>query len=340
MPVRLPPRAEDPAKGPIATALKENVSLSASPFPLRIATRGSPLALAQAEEVAARLRTAHDLGPGDTEIIVLRTTGDRIQDRTLAEAGGKGLFTKEIEEALIDGRADIAVHSAKDVPTWLPDGLVLAAFLEREDVRDAFVSPVADTLAGLPAGAVVGTASLRRQALVLRARPDLKVVTLRGNVQTRLRKLAEGTVQATLLALAGLKRLGAEAEATALFDTDTFPPALGQGAIAIETRADDDRINALVKALNHTETAAALTCERAFLATLDGSCRTPIAGLATVNGDDLTFRGLVISPDGRMAHEATAVGGRTEPEAIGRQTGEEIIARAGSDFLDALRTAH
>ncbi len=314
--------------------------MSASPFPLRIATRGSPLALAQAEEVAARLRSAHDLGPGDTEILVLRTTGDRIQDRTLAEAGGKGLFTKEIEEALIDGRADIAVHSAKDVPTWLPDGLVLSAFLEREDVRDAFVCRIAGTLADLPAGAVVGTASLRRQALVLRARPDLKVVTLRGNVQTRLRKLAEGTVQATLLALAGLKRLGAEAEATALFDTGPFPPALGQGAIAIETRADDDRVNSLVTALNHADTEAALLCERAFLATLDGSCRTPIAGLARVDGPDLAFRGLVVSPDGRTAHETTAMGGRTDPEATGRRAGEDIIARAGTEFLAALRTAH
>ncbi len=304
---------------------------------LRIATRGSPLALAQAREVATRLAAAHGLGDDATEIVVLKTTGDRILDRPLSEAGGKGLFTKEIEEALIDGRADLAVHSAKDVPTWLPDGLVLSAVLEREDVRDAFVCRVAGSLAELPAGAVVGTASLRRQALVRRLRPDLEVVTLRGNVQTRLRKLEDGEVQATLLALAGLKRLGAAHEAAALFDLDVFPPALGQGAIAVETRADDTETNRLVAAINHPPTAVALACERAFLAVLDGSCRTPIAGYARVSGDALSFRGLVLSPDGQTSFETEASGPAVEAEAIGRRAGEDIVGRAGQAFLEALR---
>lgn len=306
---------------------------------LRIATRGSPLALAQAREVAARLAAAHGPREGASEILVLKTTGDRILDRPLSEAGGKGLFTKEIEEALIDGRADLAVHSAKDVPTWLPDGLVLSAVLEREDVRDAFVSRVAGSLDELPAGAVVGTASLRRQALVRRLRPDLEVVTLRGNVQTRLNKLEAGEVQATLLALAGLKRLGAENEATALFDPETFPPALGQGAIAVETRADDATTNRLVAAIDHPPTAAALACERAFLAVLDGSCRTPIAGHARIRDGVLAFRGLVLSPDGQTSFEAEGSGSAADAGAIGRRAGEDIIGQAGSGFLEALRAA-
>lgn len=308
-----------------------------SDTPIRIATRGSPLALAQAEETAARLRSAHGLPESATELVVIRTTGDRIQDRSLADAGGKGLFTKEIEEALIDGRADLAVHSAKDVPTWLPDGLILSAFLEREDVRDAFVCRTAETLADLPAGAVVGSASLRRQALVLRARPDLKVITLRGSVQTRLRKLDSGEVQATLLALAGLKRLGVEAEAASLFEIDAFPPALGQGAIAIETRADDTETNRLVAAIDHAETTSALTCERAFLTVLDGSCRTPIAGHARIRDGVLEFHGLVISPDGATEFESRHSGDPSDAGAIGRSAGEDIIERAGEEFLATLR---
>ncbi|MCT8972359.1 hydroxymethylbilane synthase [Microbaculum marinisediminis] len=308
-----------------------------SDTPIRIATRGSPLARAQAEEVAARLRSAHGLPEEMTEVVVFQTSGDRIQDRALAEAGGKGLFTKELEEALLDGRADIAVHSAKDMPTVLPDGLVLTAYLEREDVRDAFLSRVAGSLAELDAGAVVGTASLRRQALVRRLRPDLKVVTFRGNVQTRLRKLEEGEVQATLLALAGLKRLGAEHEATGVLGLDDFPPALGQGAITVETRADDARVIPLIAAIDHAPTAAALTCERAFLAVLDGSCRTPIAGHAVIDGDRLRFRGLVLSPDGTQEFEAIAAGAAGDAEAIGRTAGEDIVARAGTEFLAALK---
>ncbi len=308
-----------------------------SDTPIRIATRGSPLALAQANEVAARLRAAHGLPEHMTEVAVFHTTGDRIQDRALSEAGGKGLFTKEIEDALLDGRADVAVHSAKDMPTVLPDGLVLAAFLEREDVRDAFLSRIARSFRELPDWAIVGTASLRRQALVRRIRPDLKVVTLRGNVQTRVRKLEAGQVHATLLALAGLKRLGAADEATAILPIEDFPPALGQGAIAVETRAGDDRVNALVAAIDHAPTAAALACERAFLTVLDGSCRTPIAGHARIENGRLRFRGLVLSPDGAREFEAAGEGAPKDAVEIGRAAGEEIVARAGADFLAALR---
>lgn len=307
--------------------------------PIRIATRGSPLALVQARQAAARLRFVHGLPEKATEILVIRTTGDRIRNRPLAEAGGKGLFTKEIEEALIDGRADIAVHSAKDVPTFLPDGLVLSAVLEREDVRDAFLSRIARSLAELSRGAVVGTASLRRQALLRRARPDLKVVTLRGNVETRIRKLEAGEVQATLLALAGLRRLGAEEEATALLDLESFPPALGQGVIAIETRAGDDRTNALVAGINHAPTSAALACERAFLAVLDGSCRTPIAGHAVVSDGRLTFRGLVLRPDGAEEFEARRDGDPADAAAIGSDAGRQIVDRAGPEFLADLKHA-
>lgn len=305
--------------------------------PIRIATRGSPLALAQAEEVAARLRAAHGLPATMTEIVVFQTTGDRIQDRALSEAGGKGLFTKEIEEALLDGRADVAVHSAKDMPTVLPDGLVLTAWLEREDTRDVFLSRTATSLDDLPGGAVVGTASLRRQALVKRKRPDLKVVTFRGNVQTRLRKLEAGDVHATLLALAGLKRLGAEHVATAIIPLEDFPPAIGQGAIVVETREGDDRINSLVAALDHAETAAALACERAFLAVLDGSCRTPIAGHAVIDGETLRFRGLVMRPDGSEEFEVVREGAVSDAAAIGMDAGRDIVARAGPVFLAALK---
>src|SRR5262249_18576726 len=248
--------------------------------PLVIGTRGSPLALAQGKHVRDRLAAAHALAAERIELEVIRTSGDMIRDRPLA--GGKGLFTKEIEEALIAGAIDLAVHSAKDMPTILPPGLVIAAVLPREDARDVFISPKAKTLGDLPGGATVGTASLRRQALVKRLRSDLAVVPLRGNVETRLRKLAAGEVDAIVLALAGLKRLGLADAATAVFPVDDFLPAVGQGIIAIEARGDDERALALLAAVNHADTAAALTAERAFLAVLEGSCRTPIAGHATV----------------------------------------------------------
>ncbi|BAT57540.1 porphobilinogen deaminase [Variibacter gotjawalensis] len=300
---------------------------------LRLGTRGSPLALRQAEEVQARLAAAHGIDPSAVAIEVIRTTGDRIQDRTLAEAGGKGLFTKEIEEALIAGTIDFAVHSSKDVPTFLPDGLQLSTYLPREDVRDAFVSPRAASLATLPPGAVVGTASLRRQAQVLRARPDLRVVPLRGNVQTRLRKLEDGAVDATLLALAGLNRLKRADVVTALLPLDQFLPAIGQGAIAIETRANDSRTIDLLSRINDPDTEAALTCERAFLTVLDGSCRTPIAGLATIDGNRIEFTGEVLREDGSEHLAEKLSGNRQDAEAIGREAGARIKQRLPANFF-------
>ncbi|CTQ46019.1 hydroxymethylbilane synthase [Roseibium aggregatum] len=301
--------------------------------PLRIGTRGSALALAQAHETRDRLMTAHDLAEDAFEIVVIKTSGDRIQDRPLSEVGGKGLFTKEIEEALLDGRIDLAVHSSKDMPTVLPDGLALTAFLPREDVRDAFLSPKAKTLTDLPQGAVVGSSSLRRQAMIKRLRPDIEVVMYRGNLQTRLRKLAEGEVDATLLAAAGLRRLGLEAEITSLLETDQFLPAVGQGAICIESRADDKATLEMLAAIHDAATQIRLDAERAFLAVLDGSCRTPIGGLATLEGDTMHFRGIVLKPDGSAAHEASGSGPAAEAERIGRSVGEDLKTRMGPDFL-------
>jgi hydroxymethylbilane synthase len=300
---------------------------------LRIGTRGSPLALAQARMVRTLLAAAHGIDPERLEVCVIRTSGDRIQDRPLAEVGGKGLFTKEIEEALAAGSVDFAVHSAKDMPTVLPGGLVLTAFLPREDVRDAFISRKARTLRELPAGAVVGTASLRRQAMVKRLRPDLRVVPLRGNVETRLRKLEAGEVDATLLALAGLKRLGLADQATSLFEVDEFLPAVGQGAIAIEARADDARTRGVLAAIDDADTATALAAERAFLGVLDGSCRTPIAGHARVEGGQLRFRGLILKPDGSEAFEATRAGERAQAADLGADAGRELKGKAGPDFF-------
>ena len=302
---------------------------------LRIGTRGSPLALAQAGQVRERLAAAHGLPVERIELKVIRTTGDMIRDRPLAEVGGKGLFTKEIEEALLAREIDLAVHSAKDMPTVLPGGLGIAAVLPREDVRDAFISRKANTPRELPRGAVVGTASLRRQALVKRLRPDLSVVTLRGNVETRLRKLEAGEVDATLLALAGLKRLGLAAAATALLAVDEFPPAVGQGIIALEARADDSRTLAMLAAVNHLDSLTALATERAFLTVLDGSCRTPIAGHAVIDGRRVRFRGLIARPDGSEVHEAQREGDVAEAFALGEDVGRELKARAGADFFGA-----
>jgi hydroxymethylbilane synthase len=306
---------------------------SAASTLLRLGSRGSPLALAQANEVRSRLAAAAGVPVERIEIQAIRTTGDRIQDRSLADAGGKALFTKEIEEALLAGAIDLAVHSAKDMPTILPPGLVLAACLPREDARDVFISRKADTLGGLSEGAVIGTASVRRQALVRRLRPDLKVVILRGNVETRLRKLEQGDVDATLLALAGLKRLGLTAQATAVLDTDEFLPAVGQGAIAIETRANDSTTRDMLAAIDHADTITALTLERAFLAVLDGSCRSPIAGHAALNGDQIRFRGLIVKPDGSQAFETTRSGARADAQRLGADAGRELKDRAGPDFL-------
>ena len=307
---------------------------SAKETVLRIGSRGSPLALAQAREVRSRLAAAAELKVEQIKIEVIRTTGDAIQDRPLVEAGGKGLFTKEIEEALISGAIDLAVHSSKDVPTVLPAGLMLAAFLPREDARDAFISRKAQTLSDLPSGAVVGTASLRRQALVKRARPDVAVVMLRGNVETRLRKLEAGEVDATILAVAGLKRLGLLSAATAIFDPEEFLPAVGQGAIGIEARGDDAPTRALAALIDDLDTATALAAERAFLAVLDGSCRTPIAGHARINGDAVRFRGMIVKPDGSEAFEVLREGRRDEAAALGADAGRELRERAGSDFFD------
>ncbi|MGB3540534.1 MAG: hydroxymethylbilane synthase, partial [Mesorhizobium sp.] len=274
--------------------------------PLKIGTRASVLAMAQAHETRARLMAAHGLPEEAFEIVPLTTSGDRIQDKSLTDAGGKGLFTKELEDALYDGRIDIAVHSSKDMPTQLPDGLELSAFLPREDARDAFIGKAARSIAELPHGARVGSSSLRRQALIRRMRPDLDVVLFRGNVQTRLRKLDEGVADGTILALAGLKRLGLEDIATDLMTLEDFPPAPGQGAICIESRIGDLAVKEMLVAIDHQPTGQALACERAFLAALDGSCRTPIAGYATIDGDRLSFSGLIITPDGTRSHAIKA----------------------------------
>src|SRR5271155_5253477 len=301
---------------------------SASEAPLlRIGSRGSPLALVQAREVRSRLAAAAKVDAERIEMKVIRPTGDVVQDRPLAEAGGKGLFAKEIEEALLAGAIDLAVHSSKDLPTILPTGLVLAGFLPREDARDAFISRKAETLRDLPHGAVVGTASPRRQALVKRLRPDVDVVTLRGNVETRLRKLEAGEVDATVLAVAGLKRLGLLSVATAIFDPDEFLPAVGQGAIAIETRADDTRTRALVATVDDPDTAIAVAAERAFLAVLDGSCRTPIGGHASVSEGTIRFRGVIVKPDGSEAFEALREGRLKDAVELGAGAGHELRQR-------------
>ena len=302
---------------------------------VRIGSRGSPLALVQANEVKSRL-TAAGLAAGQVEITVIRTTGDVVQDRPLGEAGGKGLFTKEIEEALLAGAIDLAVHSSKDMPTVLPPGLVLAAFLPREDPRDAFISRKAASLQELPRGALVGTASLRRQAMVKRIRPDLKATMLRGNVETRLRKLEAGEADATLLAAAGLKRLGLLSAATAILEPDAFLPAVGQGAIGIEIRADDAKARALAAGIGDADTATALAAERAFLAVLDGSCRTPIGGHAQVVGGTIRFRGMVVLPDGSEAFDVAREGHREDAAKLGADAGRELMDRAGADFFARL----
>ena len=311
----------------------QSSGVSSDAAALRIGTRGSPLALAQAGEVRSRLAAAHGHAAERIALAIIRTTGDMIRDRPLAEAGGKGLFTKEIEEALLAGTVDLAVHSAKDMPTVLPQGLAIAAVLPREDARDVFISRKAGTLRELPPCASVGTASLRRQALVLRARRDLKVMPMRGNVETRLRKLDAGEVDATLLSLAGLKRLGLQAAATALLPLDEFLPAVGQGVIAIEARDGDAKTRALLAAVDDRDTATALAAERAFLAVLDGSCRTPIAGHATIATGRLSFRGLIAKPDGSESFATAREGPVAAAAALGADAGRELKSRAGADFF-------
>lgn len=302
---------------------------------IRIGTRGSPLARCQAGEVRARLMHAHGLKEADLEIVVIKTSGDKVLDRPLAEIGGKELFTKEIEQALIDRRIDLAVHSTKDMPTDLPDGLVIAGFLPREDVRDAFISLRARSLSELSPGARVGTASLRRAAQVRNLRPDIEVVTFRGNVETRLRKLEQGAADATFLALAGLNRLSLAGHATSVVEAGEMLPAVGQGAICVETRRDNDAVNQLLAAIHDADTADCVTCERAFLAALDGSCQTPIAGLAEIIGEEITFRGQVLSPDGREQERIEAQGPRTDAERIGYDAGNSLKARLHPGFFAA-----
>jgi len=300
---------------------------------LRIGTRGSPLALAQAHETRDRLAAAHaDLrAPGAIEVVVIKTTGDSVQDRPLAAIGGKGLFTKEIEEALIDGAIDLAVHSMKDVPTWLPDGLAIVCLLPREDPRDAlFTRDGAASLAALPEGAVLGTSSLRRQAQALAARPDLRVVSIRGNVDTRLAKLADGAVDATMLAVAGLRRLGKSDRLQAVLDPAEMLPAVAQGAVGLEARSDDVRVRGYLAPLACAETTARVAAERALLAELDGSCRTPIAALATLDGaGGIALDALVAGPDGAAVHRATRTGAVGDAETLGRDAGQELRGRAG-----------
>ena len=312
-------------------------------LPFRLGTRGSPLALTQAREVRARLAAAHPALAAEAavEIVVIKTTGDRIQDRALAEIGGKGLFTKEIEEALLDGRIDAAVHSMKDVPTWLPDGLVVEHILPREDPRDAFFSPHGKGIAELPEGAVVGTSSLRRQAQILCARPDLRVAPLRGNVDTRLRKLADGEVDATILAVAGLRRLGEAGKITAALSVEEMLPAVAQGAIGLEIRSNDENSRALLDAICCGDSGLRVAAERALLATLEGSCRTPIAGLAELSADreTLRLRALVAMPDGSIVHRAERTGSAADPETLGRSLGEDLKAAGGKAFFDAI-TGH
>lgn len=302
------------------------------PAQIRIGTRGSALAVAQAEQVKRRLLNAfpEQLDPARIRIVTITTTGDRIQDRALVEIGGKGLFTKELEEALFAGDIDLAVHSMKDMTDVLPEGLTIDCILEREDPRDAFISPVAATLDALPQGAVVGTASVRRQAQLLAQRPDLQVVPFRGNINTRLRKLQEKQVDATFLALAGLKRIHLAQQVTAVMDTEAMLPAVAQGAIGIETVADNQHIHPVLRVINHLPSQQRVVAERAFLKTLGGSCATPIAGLAefTLEGQ-LHFRGLVASPDGKEIHRVERTGPRKEAEALGNAAGEEMLARAG-----------
>jgi hydroxymethylbilane synthase len=300
---------------------------------LRIGTRGSPLALAQAREARRLLAAANGCDEDRFEIVVIRTTGDMVQDRALSEAGGKGLFTKEIDAAMLDGQIDAAVHSAKDLPTALPDGVVIAGHLPREDVRDAFVSAKADHIAGLPHGSILGTASLRRQAQVKRLRPDIQIGLLRGNVETRLRKAETGEIAATVLAFAGLKRLGLAHRATALLDIDSFLPAVGQGAIGLTARANDVATHRLLEPITDAETGDALLAERAFLTVLDGSCRTPIAGYAQIAASRIAFRGIVLRADGSEAFEVEMNGARGDAERIGAEAGRDLLGRIPAGVL-------
>ncbi|WP_227268304.1 hydroxymethylbilane synthase [Roseobacter weihaiensis] len=310
------------------------VTLPTPDSPLKIGTRGSPLAMAQAYETRGRLMQAFDLPEEAFSIVVIKVTGDAIQDRPLKDIGGKGLFTREIEEDLLSEKIDIAVHSMKDMPTIQPDGLILDTYLPREDVRDAFVSPTLTDLADLAKGAVVGTSSLRRRAQLLNRRPDLHVVEFRGNVQTRLKKLSEGVAECTFLAAAGLNRLKMSDVPATPIDADDMLPAIAQGAIGIERRIADENTARMLAAIHDTETGQRLAAERSLLLTLDGSCETPIAGLAELKGGQLHLRGEVLRPDGSEALAGERTGAIRDGVTMGRDLAEELLQRAGPDFFD------
>jgi hydroxymethylbilane synthase len=302
--------------------------------PLRIGTRGSPLALAQAYETRKRLTKALDTSEDSFEVVVILTSGDRILDRPLKEVGGKGLFTKEIEQDMLDGKIDIAVHSMKDMPVEQPDGLTLGCYLPREDVRDAFVSSRYKSVNDLPSGSKVGTSSLRRKAQLKFSRPDLEVVEFRGNVQTRLKKLKDGVATCTFLAMAGLNRLGLEEVAQSTMSPNEMLPAIAQGAIGIEWREEDRQISDILKKIHHEETGQRLNTERAFLAELDGSCQTPIAGLAIIEGSSLKFTGQVLRTDGSESISETAFGDIEDGPRLGREMAQKILSQAGPEFFD------
>jgi len=306
--------------------------LQSSPF-LRIGTRGSALALVQARLVQRLLAEAHGVDPERIEIHAITTSGDTLKDAPLSEVGGKGLFSKEIEAALDTNEVDIGVHSSKDMATTLPTGLRLAAFLEREDIRDAFVSLKARSVDDLPRGAKLGSSSLRRAAQMLRARPDLEIVPFRGNVDTRLRKLEDGIADATLLAVAGLNRLGRQHEITSYLDPERFPPAPAQGAIGLEIRNADQRTADLIAPLNHGPTATAVLAERALLGALDGSCRTAIGAVTRIEGETLRLKGEILSPDGQIAIFGELSGAAAEPARLGHELGQILRDKAGSDFF-------
>jgi len=309
------------------------MTLPSPATPLKIGTRGSPLALWQAHEVRRCLMAAHDLPEAAFEIVVIKVLGDQILDRALKDIGGKGLFTREIEEALLDGGIDIAVHSMKDMPTLQPEGLVLDCYLPRGDVRDAFVSPGCAGVVDLPQGAVVGTSSLRRRAQLAHRRPDLQLVEFRGNVQTRMKKLEEGVAVATFLAMAGLNRLGLAHVARGAIDPEQMLPAVAQGAIGVERRSADTRVAGLLDAIHDGPTGLRLAAERAFLARLDGSCETPIAGLAVLDGAALWLRGELLRPDGSEVIVGDLRGTATDGAEMGRDLADQLLAQTPAGFF-------
>ena len=310
------------------------LTLPSPDVPLKIGTRGSPLALAQAYETRQRLCQAFDLDESAFEIIVIKTTGDKVLDRPLKEIGGKGLFTREIEEDMLSGKIDIAVHSMKDMPVLQPVGLLLDTYLPREDVRDAFLSNSFEGISDLPAGTLVGTSSLRRKAQLQNKRPDLTVVEFRGNVQTRLKKLVDGVASCTFLAMAGLIRLDMTHVAKSAMAVEDMLPAVAQGAIGIERRENDLNTAGLLEAVHDIPTGQRLSAERAFLKELDGSCETPIAGLAELQGGQVHLRGEVLRPDGSEAINDQATAAIEDAVILGQELAKKLLSEAGEGFFD------